>query len=710
MRVLIEGYNYNAQDVKDVLFGLNPLEDINQEMSINYVGYFYNSHINDCVFILPKVLIDETGKVFGRINPSSIINFDAKGNNCGLNEQEKNFIYEFAVWIYRTIAVYNKTHFNNGIILHRKITQAGGSHRHKSRTFLDILITMVHFNRENQDYFIQVLQNIHSGFNKINWTQTIAHSSAIIQKDEPLYLNPINKKRQINFDEELLIIFFSILNHINKKYGFPVVLNLGYQLIVGKQFDHYIKGFGIRRLKQIKYKYFSDKALRIWELCYAFFERASVPISTELREYLLAKNFNIVFEAIIDELIGDKNIPAGLKEQEDGKLVDHMYSWQSLTTQEENKNIYYIGDSKYYKLGNQVSKESVYKQYTYARNVIQWNLDLFLDESPQNNQLRNATPKYRDDITEGYNIIPNFFISAKLTDHIAFVDRVIPREKPFIQRQFENRLFDRDTLLISHYDVNFLYIVSLYAREKESQKAEWRTKVRNLFRKQIQTMLQKQFSFYVMKAHEKVDGKQYLKDHFKDVLGKLFTPFDNQDYYSLALDNNPKYNEDNAAILSQLRKYFYVVECGIGENPEPALAETINQEVLPSVEYPQTNNLFFVGTVKNDNLLFNDFLNNKATTYYTGTSVPADADILKIGYFMPSIGKKIKGYYKITAINVANKPNRTANNDDGKGVRLIFTLGNYTSLNCELDSGLVFYGKIETIDDIRNAIKGDKKL
>lgn len=30
---------------------------------------------------------------------------------------------------------------------------------------------------------------------------------------------PINKRRQINFDEELLIIFFSILTYINEKYG-----------------------------------------------------------------------------------------------------------------------------------------------------------------------------------------------------------------------------------------------------------------------------------------------------------------------------------------------------------------------------------------------------------------------------------------------------------------------------------------------------------
>lgn len=63
---------------------------------------------------------------------------------------------------------------------------------------------------------------------------------------------------------------------------------------------------------------------------------------------MLVKNFYIVFEAIIDELIGD-----------------------------EVKQTYYIGDSKYYKIGHELTIESIYKQYSYARNVIQWNLDIF---------------------------------------------------------------------------------------------------------------------------------------------------------------------------------------------------------------------------------------------------------------------------------------------------------------------------------------------
>ena len=96
--------------------------------------------------------------------------------------------------------------------------------------------------------------------------------------------------------------------------------------------------------------------------------------------------------------------------QSDGKRIDHIYQYHDLTNNENEKPIYYIGDSKYYKRGHKIGDESVYKQFTYARNVIQWNLDLFNDgkEDEQRGQV-----KLRDDISEGYNVIPNFFISAQ---------------------------------------------------------------------------------------------------------------------------------------------------------------------------------------------------------------------------------------------------------------------------------------------------------
>lgn len=572
MRILIEEHKYVAADVKDILKGIDALENVEGYVSVNYVGYFYNTDekVRDCVFILPKVLLeDKDGEelVFGKYRPEEIINLDA---NNPFTQKQKDFIYEFAVWIYRAIVVFYKDKRNNtSIVYHKKIAQVGKGSRHLSNTFLDILLSLIKFNKDNQNFFFFVLRNLHAGFNKINWTKTIATTNAIIQDGNVVYLNPVNKKRQINFDEELLVIFFSILNYISERYGFPVSINCNFQLITGKQFQTYLKGMGKVRLRQIKHKYFSDKALELWDLCYAFFDTArQIYVNTEQKEYLLVKNFNLVFEAIIDELIGDHNIPAGLKEQDDGKRIDHMYSYQGLTTNEEDKPIYYIGDSKYYKLHNNIGKESVYKQFTYARNVIQWNLNLFMNDDRDDEELQydkknfGNVPKLRDDVTEGYNIIPNFFISAKLNEELDYKDNIEVTdrsESDFLNRHFDNRLFDRDTLLICHYDVNFLYVVSLYARNNMLQKEAWKNKVRSMFREQIQKMLDDKYDFYVMRAHPGVNGEEYIKHNFKKVVGKVYTPFKDKETFSLALDNKDKDNNDK--LVAELEEFFIVKKC-----------------------------------------------------------------------------------------------------------------------------------------------------
>lgn len=571
MRVIVEGYCYRASAVRDVLHELSTLENVGGEISVGYVGYYYHPQLRDCVFILPKVLVNEENKVFSRLDPHDIIDLD----NCKLlTSEERNFIYEFAVWIYRAIEVFNKSNPNSGIVLHRKIAEMGKGKRVLSNSFLDILLSLLRFNKEHYSFFTTILRNLHSGYNKINWTRTISRSTAWVQNDVPVYLNPVNKKRQINTDEELIIIYFSILNHISETYGFPVDITLGFELIKGRKFEHYLKAYGKRRLQQIKYRYFSDIQLRLWEMCYAFFDKAhQIHIVTEQREYLLVKNFNIVFEAIIDELIGDKEPPRGLKDQDDGKRVDHIYSYRNLTNNEEDRPIYYIGDSKYYKIGNKISDESVYKQFTYARNVIQWNLNLFLDNSEENAALRKEHPIYRDELTEGYNIVPNFFISAKMDEKLSYADNVSTTNREnntFLSRHFENRLFDRDTLLVYHYDVNFLYVVSLYARENAHQKAQWKQKVRDLFREKIQAALEENYKFYAMTPKAGVNHEKYLRENFQELLGKVYRPFDDTNYLSLALDKQKE--SENKDLLDKLQKDYYVVECPLGKNPTSVLS------------------------------------------------------------------------------------------------------------------------------------------
>lgn len=700
MRVLIEEYKYQAADVKDILHGINALENIEGYVSLNYVGYFYNTELRDCVFILPKVLletIDKKDLVFGKYPPEEILNIDT---NKAVTQTEKNFIYEFAVWIYRAIVVFQNSHKDSNIVFHKKIIKVGKGGRKLSNTFLDILLALLQFNKDNQSFFFFVLRNLHSGYNKINWTRTIGTSNAIVQDNRPIYLNPVNKKRQINFDEELLVIFFSILNYISNHYGFSADINCNFNLIKGKQFETYLNGLGKVRLQQIKYKYFSDKALELWDLCYAFFDTArQVRTNSTQQEYLLVKNFNIVFEAIIDELIGDREIPKGLKEQEDGKRVDHMYTYKGLTTYEEDKPIYYIGDSKYYKRGNQVGKESVYKQFTYARNVIQWNLNLFMNGDAADSEWMGKVPMLRDDVTEGYNIIPNFFISARLNKELSYKEDIEIADKKqtyFSNKQFENRLFDRDTLLVCHYDVNFLYVVSLYARNNAIQKDNWKAKVREMFRAEIQRILSEKFEFYAMTAHPDVDAEIYIKEHFQEVLGKIYTPYSNKNIFSLALETDEKYKEDNANLLAELRNHFFVERCSIGENPESLVANVFSDTNYTSnAIVPSTIRNVLTGVVRKADKDYSIFIEHQAGIY-TMQKIPS-VNIMDVEYFLPMVGGCIDGFYKVEKLYFATYKD---NGIDYPCLKL--KLGDYINVGTEWVNiySIMRPGEVISMDDI----------
>ena len=619
MYILFEEHQYESRLVENILKDIYVLQDVDKKVSVQYVGYFYNPHLKDCVFILPKVLLTEQETLVGvkqengePVTPEMIL--EPKGQKKNLNEEYRKFIYEFSVWIYRALSMFYKANPKSKAIFYKHLPQAGKGRRHQAKTFLDIVLSLINFNQENRDFVLFTIKNLHRGNNKINWTRTISHSQAFIQGNDVVYLNPVNKKRIVNYEEELFIIFYSILNYLNQAYGFRTPINIQYDLIVGKQFEQYMHGLGKTRLLQIKYKYFSDKALQLWDLCFAFFENSyRIAVNTNAQEYLLAKSFNVVFEAMIDELIGTPHsqIPKGLADQDDGKRVDHMYTYLGLTYSDDQRDeIYYIGDSKYYKSGHPLGRESVYKQYTYARNVIQWNIDLFVNgrkdawnsESDfEDDKRRYKDIKLRDDahdaLTEGYNVIPNFFISAFVNEKREYNDGKNIKVHPFKRDgkpvrdengeimpqtytsfQFEDRLFDRDTLILSHYDVNFLYVLYLYARNKQSEKLAWRTEVRDIFRDEIRRVLQDKFDFFAMQSKGNIlAGEQFIKDHFKELQGKLYRPYSNKNLYTLALEKHDGVDAKDTDTYHLLSELFEIKSIKLGDNPQEELGRLVEQ-------------------------------------------------------------------------------------------------------------------------------------
>lgn len=623
MHIIFEEHQYEVAKVQKVLDGITTLQDVEKKISVGYVGYYYNPAIEDCVFILPKVLLTDKYKreVLANVKsketgedilPEDIIT--PNGQDKHLPKDYRKFLYEFAVWIYRSLSVYRKLNKNSKAIYYRQLPQEGKGRRRETNTYLDIVLSLIRFNRENQSFFLFTIKNLHSGLNKINWAKTITRSQALVQQNEVLYLNPVNKKRQVNYEEELFIIFFSILNYLNDAYGFRTPINCNYELIKGMQFEAYRNGMGKTRLRQIRYKYFSDKTLQLWDLCFAFFETShSIAVNTDQKEYLLAKSFEHVFEAMIDELIGEKNPPRGLKEQADGKRVDHMYTYYGLTHgDDQDDEIYYIGDSKYYKSGHPLGHESVYKQYTYARNVIQWNIDLFMKgqhegwtEEEREAYLQDKEEygkiRLRDDqqdpLTEGYNVIPNFFISAFVDKERRYIASKNIEGHPFRKNgevvrdgngeivpqtytsfQFEDRLFDRDTLILSHYDVNFLYVLYLYARNKQNEKAAWRTEVREIFRREIRRVLQERFDFYALMSKGNVlAGEQFIKDYYKELQGKLYRPYGDRKLYALALEKHEGTATQESEAYRLLSEFFEIKSVTLGENPKEPLKRQVER-------------------------------------------------------------------------------------------------------------------------------------
>jgi hypothetical protein len=477
MIILFEEYQYNTERLKQVLSERYFFPINSSKSKINYVGYYFNPTINEAVVILPKVFINEKSLAFDEFDPDTLIYQTDEIKEKLFKTGKDKIVFEISTWLFRAIQQFNKRYFYNSISENQFLNQIVTNLEKKSNTELDIILSLLKFYKENQSFFTFISKSAHSQKNKINWHKTINKKQPIIQNNTPIYFDLATTSKKVNYDEELLILFYSTLNFIKSKYAFDFSPPQNYELIKGHQYENVLRK-GCRYLKSIKYKYYSDKMISLYNLLYAFFERSEKTQSKkQIEEVLLIKDFNIVFEDMIDDLIGDSKLLPELKNHADGKQVDHIYKYKSLLVEDE---IYFVGDSKYYKPKNSVAKYSKAKQFTYAKNVIQYNIDLFNDNK-LDKQLR-----YRENLTEGYNITPNFFISAFVNNDFDFSKSYLDETgKPIMQTHFENRLFDRDTLFVQSYNINFLFVLSSYLTNNSTLKTNFKKDTQKKFREKL---------------------------------------------------------------------------------------------------------------------------------------------------------------------------------------------------------------------------------
>lgn len=512
MIILFEDYAYRPQDLPQ-LEGIEPTELRNGMLKFSYVGYYYEAASGEMVFILPKVLIVE-GKAIGRYEPERLLAWGV--GNEPIASADAAVLFELSVWIYEAVARFNKRHMDNEITSRRTMVGVASHRGDDGATLLDHILALTRYNSEHQSLFTYIASVMHSGLRNIHWAKTIRTTAPIGSKNRPFYVDCLAKEKTINFDEELICLFYSTLNYLKYAYCVAAQCNVNYPIEKPHCVaDLIASGKGTRRLRKIRGKYFTNELVRLWNILYAFYDRAErVARAKRSCERLLVRNFNIVFEDMIDCLIGDARMPKGVKAQKDGKLVDHIYKDQSVV---DGESIYFIGDSKYYRSRGAFGENVMYKQFTYARNVIQYHIDIF------NGFLDGEQLRYRDELTEGYNPTPNFFIRGMVDiSDLSFGDSKLRQDsrRRCLNVHFNNRLFDRDTLFVLVYDINFLYVLAAYVQDRGYSMGIKR-ELRSRFREDIIRAFEDEYQFYVVRPRRQ-SNEEFVARHFKKIVGKIY--------------------------------------------------------------------------------------------------------------------------------------------------------------------------------------------
>lgn len=530
MKILIEGAYYPITTLQKIFDDPKFYTQIGLEGKIMSVGYYHSFEKNELVYMLPKVFMtDDINSVFGKTK-DELLELDSIKNIK--HDLQYNWIRQSSLYFYNSLLEYRKRVTDSQIVNKTERFELNTNLGDQEYSYLDLLLSFVNFYKKHKNHILykHIEYNSKQAKNP-KWDKTIRKSLPILtSNNSPIYVLIRNKKKTVNREEELLTYFFSILEKFNQDHTLNLRIDKSFKIVKGNSFKN-LQTNGLSKLKKIKYRYFNDTLKRMYALCEIYFSQTDKSSVKRKREdFLSVNNYNLVFEDMIDKLFSDElnNTEVNdvslndLKKNDDGKIIDHIYDHKSLI---DTSNIFYIGDSKYYKSNSEAGNLSKYKQFTYAKNVIQFNIDLL---NKDKSKPYKTGIRYRDELTEGYNITPNFFIYGYIENEENFDEHLLERKKdlPVKSYHYKERLFDRDTLFVHQYKINFLYVLKAYTNFNTVKAQGFREEVKRDFRTHFIDFFNDsnscEFEFYKSTLTTLEEYESIVWDNFKSLNGKCY--------------------------------------------------------------------------------------------------------------------------------------------------------------------------------------------
>ncbi|MFO9067174.1 hypothetical protein SC828_09090 [Legionella pneumophila serogroup 1] len=541
MKIYVEGEIYDETIVPiELKTYFWPISE--NQMTTDFVGY-YNNYTEQPIFFLPKIfsslLKSNTNDILIDLATKGLEN--AHFRQTGLNRQ---FLSRFVFSFYLSLVKFVARNQNSSILKESSLSLLSSRTIKDKVSELEIVFSLLDFYSKHKDLLqYKAKESFGSYKSKINWNKTIRKQSPLCDENNLIYTRVSNNETFISLDNELLMIYYSLLKYLKSIFGFSIEIDPRYSKMKTSNYERFVKS-SRNILKKIKGKYFDDRFKKLYQLLGAYFDLVKLDSCNKFKkEFLLVRNYNIVFEDMIDLLLSNNDIYDNLKNQKDGKVVDHIYLYESLLG---NDDIFYIGDSKYYKDSTVLGRASIYKQFTYAKNVIQFNIDLFHEGK--------YYCQYRDELTEGYNISPNFFINAFIDDHQLTkpkpkfeVDKSIANKTLY---HFSNRVFDRDTLRMCSFKLNFLFVLYAYTLEKRSMIISFQSQVYKKVRKYFIDYYNEHYDFYKILSFD--DVELFINKHFKTLNGKIYRTKLDVIENSITLGLAKHDDENNKVLLAYL--------------------------------------------------------------------------------------------------------------------------------------------------------------